>query len=60
GRTSRAIRLRSERNVNRGPQPYELDTVFEERSDDPEQTQIDLMTPDTPSDQMKPNDSSSS
>lgn len=39
-RTTRAISLRSERSMSRGFPSLELDTVMEERSDDPEQTQV--------------------
>ena len=55
GRTTRAISLRTERSLSRGFPSLELDTVIEERSD-AEQTQTDLMTPDSPSDIFKPRD----
>lgn len=44
---SRAVSLRSERAMSRGFPSLELDTVVEERSDpEPEQTVIEMMTPD--------------
>ncbi|XP_056644644.1 uncharacterized protein LOC130900060 isoform X2 [Diorhabda carinulata] len=47
GRSSRAISLRSERGMSRGFPSLELDTVVEERSDpEPEQTVIEMITPD--------------
>ncbi|XP_031632683.1 uncharacterized protein LOC116346655 [Contarinia nasturtii] len=48
-RTTRAVSLRSERSLSRGFPSLDLDTVLEERSDQ-EQTQTDLMTPESPSD----------
>ncbi|XP_072385419.1 uncharacterized protein [Diabrotica undecimpunctata] len=51
GRSNRAISLRSERGMSRGFPSLELDTVVEERSDpEPDQTVIEMMTPDGESD----------
>nr|XP_023013413.1 uncharacterized protein LOC111503356 isoform X1 [Leptinotarsa decemlineata] len=47
GRSSRAVSFRSERGMSRGFPSLELDTVVEERSDpEPEQTVVEMMTPD--------------
>lgn len=51
-RSSRAISLRPERSLSRGFPSLELDTVIEERSD-PEQTQTDLLSPESPIDPHK-------
>ncbi|XP_026479587.1 uncharacterized protein LOC113385986 [Ctenocephalides felis] len=43
---ARPITLKPDRQMSRGFPSQELDTVVEEKSD-PEQTQVELMTPDT-------------
>ena len=49
-RSSRVISLRPERSLSRGFPSLELDTVVEERSSDHEQTQTDILSPESPVD----------
>ncbi|XP_037825102.1 putative GPI-anchored protein pfl2 isoform X2 [Lucilia sericata] len=47
-RSSRAISLRPERSLSQGFTSLELDTVVEERCSDVEQTQTEILNPDSP------------
>lgn len=49
-RSSRAISLRPERSLSQGFTSLELDTVLEERCSDVEQTQTEILNPESPMD----------
>ncbi|KAH8415408.1 hypothetical protein KR222_010792 [Zaprionus bogoriensis] len=49
-RSSRAISLRPERSLSQGFTSLELDTVLEERCSDVEQTQTEILNPESPLD----------
>lgn len=49
-RSSRAISLRPERSLSQGFTSLELDTVLEERCSDIEQTQTEILNPESPMD----------